>query len=152
MFIIFLLFTNTPFTNFLYQYILFPLTIGEGRISNSEMAYVSLVDQINFKRLLGDFKLIHIFLITLIYLTLKSFRSKRKIITLTNITVIASVFAFLFNQLITANQIYIFSLIPIIAAVIQINIKELNNTNSNSKKLEMNYEHYLKINIEIFCS
>ena len=124
-FIVFLLFTDTPFTNFLYQYILFPLTIGEGRISNSEMAYVSLVDQINFKRLLGDFKFIHIFLITLIYLTLKSFRSKRKIITLTNITVIASVFAFLFNQLITANQIYIFSLIPIIAAVIQINIKEL---------------------------
>ena len=125
LFIIFLLFTDTPFTNFLYQYILFPLTIGEGRISNSETAYLSLVDQINFKRLLGDFKFIHIFLIILIYLTLKSFRSKRKIITLTNITVIASVFAFLFNQLITANQIYIFSLIPIIAAVIQINIKEL---------------------------
>ena len=78
LFIVFLLFTDTPFTNFLYQYILFPLTIGEGRISNSEMAYVSLVDQINFKRLLGDFKFIHIFLITLIYLTLKSFRSKKK--------------------------------------------------------------------------
>ena len=125
MFIIFLLFTETPFTNFLYQYILFPLTIGEGRISNSETAYVSLVDQINLKRLLGDFKFIHIFLLPLVYLTLKSFRSKRKIINLTNITIIASVVAFLFNQLITANQIYIFSLIPIIAAVIQINIEEL---------------------------
>ena len=38
---------------------------------------------------------------------------------------ITAVIAFLFNQLLTANQIYIFSLIPIIAAVIHINIKEL---------------------------
>ena len=39
---------------------------------------------------------------------------------------ILSVLAFLFNQLITANQIYIFSLIPFIAALLHLNIKELN--------------------------
>ena len=41
-----------------------------------------------------------------------------------------SVLAFLFNQLITANQIYIFSLIPIIAATLHFN---LNKFNLNSK-------------------
>ena len=40
LFLVFLYFTKTPFTNFIYQYILFPLTIGEGRISSSEAAYV----------------------------------------------------------------------------------------------------------------
>ena len=35
------------------------MTIGEGRISSSETAYVSLANQINFKRLFGDFKFIH---------------------------------------------------------------------------------------------
>ena len=49
LFLIFLFITNTPFLNFIYQYILFPLTIGEGRIVSSETAYVSLIDQINFK-------------------------------------------------------------------------------------------------------
>ena len=117
--------TKTPLTNFLHQYILFPLTIGEGRISSNETAYVSFIDQINLKRLIGEFKFIHILLFPLIFLAFKSFKSKIKIITYTNITVITAVIAFLFNQLLTANQIYIFSLIPIIAAVIHINIKEL---------------------------
>ena len=125
LFLVFLYFTKTPFTNFIYQYILFPLTIGEGRISSSEAAYVSFIDQINLKRLIGDFKFIHFLLFPLIFLTIKSFKKKIKIINLLNITVVISVIAFLFNQLLTADQIYIFSLIPIIAAVIQINIKEL---------------------------
>ena len=124
LFSVFLYFTKTPFTNFIYQYILFPLTIGEGRISSSEAAYVSFIDQINLKRLIGDFKFIHFLLFPLIFLTIKSFKKKIKIINLLNITVVISVIAFLFNQLLTANQIYIFSLIPIIAAVIQINLKK----------------------------
>ena len=43
-----------------------------------------------------------------------------------NLIIIFSVLAFFFNQLITANQIYIFSLIPILAAVLQININKFN--------------------------
>ena len=132
LFIVFLFFTKTPFINFLYQYILFPLTIGEGRISSSEGAYVSFIDQLNFKRLIGDFKFIHFFLLPLIYLTFKSLKNKKKTLSFVNITLSTSVIAFLFNQLLTANQIYIFSLIPIIAAVIQINLVE---SNVNSKIL-----------------
>ena len=65
-FLFFLFITETPIINFIYQYILFPLTIGEGRLSSSDSAYVSLIDQFNFKRIFGDFT-IHFFLIPNIY-------------------------------------------------------------------------------------
>ena len=42
-FIFFMLITKTPFINFLYQYILFPITIGEGRLYGSEAAYLSFL-------------------------------------------------------------------------------------------------------------
>ena len=125
-FIIFMVITQTPFINFLYQYILFPLTIGEGRLSSSETAYVSFLDQINIKRLIGDFKFIHIFFIPLIIISVLHLKKKGGILNIINLIVILSVLAFLFNQLITANQIYIFSLIPFIAALLHLNIKELN--------------------------
>ena len=128
MFAFFLYITSTPVINFIYQYILFPLSIGEGRISSNPNAYVSFLDQINFKRLVGDFKFIHLILLPLIFLSFKNFRKKNKIINYLNSIFIISVFAFLFNQLITANQIYIFSLIPILAALLHLNI-ELSKVN-----------------------
>ena len=72
LFILFLFFylTKTPLINFLYQYILFPLTIGEGRLSSDSLAYIGLIDQINFKRLFGEFKFIHFFLFPLLILSL----------------------------------------------------------------------------------
>ena len=39
-----------------------------------------------------------------------------------NFTIILCVLAFFFNQLITANQIYIFSLIPILASILHLNL------------------------------
>ncbi|MDC1092733.1 hypothetical protein OAS35_01350 [Pelagibacteraceae bacterium] len=122
LFILFLYFTNTPIINFIYQYILFPLTIGEGRISSNEMAYIGLVDQLNFKRLFGEFKFIHILLFPLIFISIKNIKKNNKETNLINLTIISCVFAFFFNQLITANQIYIFSLIPVIAAILHFNL------------------------------
>jgi len=119
-FSIFLILTNTPIMNFIYQYILFPLTIGEGRITSSDMAYVSLVDQLNFKRIFGDFKFIHFFLVPLIIITIKNFKKNKKINVLNLILIFATI-AFIFNQLLTANQIYIFSLIPLLAAILHLN-------------------------------
>ena len=43
-----------------------------------------------------------------------------------NFTIILCTLAFFFNQLITANQIYIFSLIPILASILHLNLKNLN--------------------------
>lgn len=126
LFLLFLYFTKTPLINFIYQYILFPLTIGEGRISSNELAYIGLVDQLNFKRIFGEFKFIHIFLLPLIFVSIKNIKKYKEETNLINFTVIFSVLAFLFNQLITANQIYIFSLIPIIAATLHFNLNKLN--------------------------
>ena len=118
LFFFFLLLTKTPLINFIYQYILFPITIGEGRISSEETAYIGLLDQLNLKRIFGEFKFIHFFLLPLIFLSIKNFN-------ILNFVIIFSAIAFFFNQLITANQIYIFSLVPILAAVIHINLNNL---------------------------
>ena len=118
----YLLLTKTPLQNFFYQYILFPLTIGEGRLSSNDLAYVTLVDQINFKRIFGYFKFIHIFLIPLIIILFKNFKKNNFDLNMLNIIIIFTTFSFIFNQLLTANQIYIFSLIPILAAIVHINI------------------------------
>ncbi len=123
---IYLVLTKTPFENFVYQYILFPLTIGEGRFASSETAYVSLIDQLNFKRIFGDFKFIHIFLIPLIIISIKNFKKNSFEFNILNFIFIFATIAFIFNQLLTANQIYIFSLIPIIAALLHFNILKLN--------------------------
>jgi len=130
LFFFFLLLTKTPFINFIYQYILFPITIGEGRISSQETAYIGLLDQLNLKRILGEFKYIHFFLLPLIFLSFKNFKKNNKNLNILNFATISSSIAFFFNQLITANQIYIFSLIPILAAVIHVN---LNNLKINPK-------------------
>ena len=110
-FVLFFYFTKTPVINFIYQYILFPLTIGEGRITSSHFAYEGLLDQLNLKRFFGDFKFIHVFLIPLIWIAIKNFKKNKEEINIINSTIIFSSLAFFFNQLITANQIFIFSLI-----------------------------------------
>ncbi len=64
---LYLFLTKTPFENLLYQYFLFPLSLGSERIVSDPSAYVSLKDQISFKRLILDFKFIHIFLFTIFW-------------------------------------------------------------------------------------
>ncbi len=135
LFLLFLYLTQTPIINFIYQYILFPLTIGEARITSKEVAYISLIDQFNFKRLFGEFKFIHIFLLPLIFISLKRFKKNYQDMNILNFTIIFSALVIFFNQLITANQIYIFSLIPVLAAVFQLNIS----------KLEINLKYYFII-------
>ena len=125
-FSLYLIVTKTPFENFLYQYIFFPLTIGEGRLSSSETAYLGLMDQLNIKRIFGEFKFIHIFLIPLVILTIKNFKKNNFNLNILNLIIISTTVAFIFNQLLTANQIFIFSLIPILAAVLHLNILKFN--------------------------
>ena len=143
--ILYLLITNTSAKDLFYQYFLFPITIAESRVSGDVGAYVKLIDQLNFKRIFGDFKFIHIFLIPLIYFQLLKLKSKKidKIFFI-SILFILSTILFIYNQLLQANQIYIFSLIPILAALVQKNI----NFNTNSK----NYSSFILIVLILFIS
>ncbi len=68
-------------------------------------------------------------LFPLIYISLRNFNKNDVKLNILNYTIIFSVLAFFFNQLITANQIYIFSLIPVIGAVLHLNLRNL-KTNS----------------------
>ena len=104
---------------------------------SDESAYTSFKDQLNFKRLIGDFKFINIFLVSLIFITTKNFLSKPNNFKnnqfTNNLLIILCTFLFIFHQLITANQIFIFSLIPILAAFLHMNLNKNNNM------------HYLKL-------
>ena len=120
----FFVFFEVPFMKFIQQYILFPISMGEYRLSNADYTF-SLGANLTFRRLIGHFKFIHIFLFfiiaSIIFLLAKKknyFNKKEDLIIYVSI-VIAS-FLFIFHQLITANQTFIFSIIPILAGFSQI--------------------------------
>ena len=121
---IYLYLANTSIKDFIFQYFLFPISIAEGRITSDIDAYVRLVDQLNLKRIFGDFKFIHLFLIPLIFIQLIKIKNKKidKMFYLSLIFILSSIL-FVYNQLLQANQIYIFSLVPVLAAILQRNIK-----------------------------
>jgi len=119
--------------DFIVQYILFPLTVGGERIAGDEKAFVSLGGKLTFRGIFGHFKFIHVFNFSLIYITfLNYFESK---LTLTkeeiiiNFILILSTIAFIFHQLITANQTFIFSLIPILAGFVHLYLQKYYSKN-----------------------
>ncbi len=129
--ILFFAITNIPLVNFLQQYILFPLFIGESRVLGDEMAHLTLTDRFTFRNVIGHFKFINILLIIFTYINLKDFIKNRinfsdKII---NFSLIFFGVFFIFNQLITSNQTYIFSFIPFLAAFIHLYICKSKRTN-----------------------
>ena len=130
-FFIFIFISNTPIKNLIYEYFLFPITIGEGRLASEATAYVKLSDQLNIKRIFGDFKFIHLFFIPLFLIHFFSSLKKNPEVFILNISVLASSSLFFFNQLNQANQIYIFSLIPVLASVLVINLKFLEKEKLN---------------------
>ncbi len=122
-FIIFLTLSKISLKDLIYQYFLFPITIGESRLTSETFAYVRFSDQLNFKRLFGDFKFIHFFLIPVIVSLV--FKFKKKSIDknfIISLLITISSFLFIFNQLMQANQIYIFAIIPVLAAVLHVNL------------------------------
>ena len=127
-FFLYFKFTQVPLQSFIEQYILFPLTIGSDRITNSSNAYLTLDSKFSFKSIFGDFKFIHIIFIVLFYSIFIKFklRINLKSDKIFEILILISIatFVFIFNQLVTANQIYIFSLIPLLAGFTNIGVNE----------------------------
>ena len=123
-----------PIKDFIVQYILFPLTIGAERYSGSESAFVSFSSKFTFRGIIHHFKFIHVFIVSLILITFFNYFKKSKF-TLTseeiiiNLILILSSAAFIFHQLITANQTYIFSLISLLAGFVHIYLQKYYSKN-----------------------
>jgi len=123
------------------QLFLFPLSIGEGRITGATDAYPSanLFSKLTLRGVIGHFKFIHFFILAnfvglILYLkkNLNNFYSKKIIL---NIFLLLCSISFIFHQLITANQTYIFSLIPFLCGFFIIQLNDFFNI--NSKKINI---------------
>ena len=116
--------------DFVIQLILFPLTIGEGRILGDESAYESanLLKKLTFRGTFGHFKFIVIFIFANLVALFFYFKKNKKFFfekqVLLNISIFFFSLSYIFHQLITANQTFIFSLIPILCGFFLIEVEE----------------------------
>ena len=144
-FFLFLLAVEIPLEKFIQQYILFPLSMGENRVTGSEMAHISLSGRFTLRNVIGHFKFINIFIILLFFFSIKDLiqnkiSSKNLII---NLSLVFIGVLLIFNQLITSNQTYIFSFIPFIAAFLHLYLNKRNPKNI--------YFKYFILLLMVFC-
>jgi hypothetical protein len=119
--IVFFYFNHIKLEDFIYQYILFPITIGESRIKGDSSAFIKLTDSLSFNSLINQLKFIHLFIISLLLVFYLNYRNKIKKYLISEeiisiLFLILSSLIFIFHQLITANQIFIFCLIPVLSS------------------------------------
>jgi len=114
---IFGIYQGIDFNSFLVQYLLYPQTIGAERFSNLEISYENII---------GNFILIYLSLILLVYENIKRIFFNTKYVKENDFYVFLSLIIFtislIFHQLLTKNQIFIFFLIPILAAFSHISL------------------------------
>ena len=111
-FIVFLFTNEIEIQDFITQYILFPQTIGSTRFNEFKL---------NFNNVIFNFKFIHIFILTLIFITFKNLNlnsEKNKKVIITNLTLVLFSILLIFHQIYTKNFIFIFFLIPLLGGVI----------------------------------
>ena len=102
-----------PFNNFITQYILYPSSLGDERINKLN---------IDFKNLISQFKFVYLALLPLIVSAFLIIRSEGKNLINKKEFIVLMLFLFsvliiIYCQLLTRNQILIFFLIPISAAI-----------------------------------
>ena len=128
LFLLFGFINGISFKDFLEQYIFYPQSIAKSRFENINIYLFGII---------GNFKFIFISLLILIVIKAKNFtvkntkklnilfKSKDNFILL---IILVSTFVFIFHQVFTRNQIFIFFLIPLILGIasIYINRKILN--------------------------
>ena len=118
--LIFFLLNEISLKNFAIQYLLYPMTIGENRVSNMDF---------NFNNIINQFKFLYLSLIPLLVIMFCLFKKKKKnIIVQKDIFVlgiiILSSLVFIYSQLMTKNQILIFFLIPFFLGISHCYIKK----------------------------
>jgi hypothetical protein len=122
--------------SFIDQYISYPREIGQNRYS--KLNY-------DFKNTIIDFKFIHLIFFSLIVVNVINFIKKKKFFYKINFKLFLISFLLLVSliqhQIVTRNQIFIFFLIPLFSAFVQI---ELN-------KLDIKYKKFLILSLFIVC-
>tara|TARA_Y100000590_G_scaffold65118_1_gene70320 strand:- start:8447 stop:10027 length:1581 start_codon:yes stop_codon:yes gene_type:complete len=124
---LFLIFYKIPIQNIIEQYFLFPLTMAENRIYSSENSPLLLSERFTVRGVLGHFKFLNLYIaLFIIFTILKAFEKKlTKENFIINTTLILLGVSLIFNQLITANQTYIFSFIIFLGAFFHLHLNNL---------------------------
>ncbi len=111
LFFIVIFYYNIPFKSFYEQYISFPLTIGSGRFENFLFPF-------EFKRIILNFKFIHIPVLILIFIAIQNIKNDRKFLKSNDFIIILTLtfssYVFIVHQLMTLNGMFVFFIIPII--------------------------------------
>lgn len=132
-FYVYLNLTDVSIQNIWNQYFLFPLSIGEYRTTGNDIAHISLAGRATWRNIFGHFKFIDFFIF--LYLVITTIAIYKKRISnediIINLSFILMGLSLIFNQLITSNQTYIFSIIPFLGGFFHIFYKKYLN---NAKK------------------
>ncbi len=108
-------------TQFLLQYIIYPLTIGSERTNNFNF---------NLNTYINPYKFLFLSLLPLIYLNIKKIIINKKYINDKNfhifLVILLSSLGIILHQMLTKNQIFIYFLCPLLLAFLQIYFKDKN--------------------------
>jgi len=128
------------FREFYTQIILFPIEVGLGRIVSNESAFdaAKLSNKMTVRGTLGHFKFLFLFIflnLAILIFYLKKNYSVKSINQnfIINLFIFFCSLGFIFHQLITANQTFIFCLIPILCGFSIIQLDQLTKVKNKMK-------------------
>lgn len=130
-----------------HQYFSFPLAMGEYRFSGNELAHISLEGRSTIRNIFGHFKFIDFYILLFLGVTIFEIYKKKisKTDLILNFSLIFLGISLIFNQLLTSNQTYIFSIIPFLASFFHLIVNK-NYLAKNSKI------HIFLFSLIIFCT
>ena len=114
-------FLNIDFKSFFIQYLDYPRSIGDNRLTNFKFSAQSFFN--NYKFILAPLILLSFILLSKIKKGLRIFYDKNIYVYL---ILLSFVVCMIFHQIMTKNQIYIYFLIPILFGVLYSELKFLN--------------------------
>ena len=111
------------FENFIVQYILYPVTVGETRFDGLGLAFIQTI---------GHFKFIYLSILPIFFINIKKIISENKYFYNKDffyfLTILFFTFSLIFHQLLSKNQTFIFFLIPLLIAFSHRTIDDLKIT------------------------
>ncbi len=140
LFFLYLAILQINFREFYTQIILFPIEVGLGRIASDESAFdaAKLSNKMTIRGTLGHLKFLFLFIflnLAILIFYLKKNYNKKGINQnfLINLLILFCSLGFIFHQLITANQTFIFCLIPVLCGFLIIQLDQLTTIKAKIK-------------------